>query len=93
MSMQLNLKKILGELQDLFYIYKPDEEDFLNDYPEISEEIEVLINLQPENDIEYIKAIKQFIDFLEEWFPNEIDESEMNDIQNKIQKAKIVYEI
>ena len=63
------MENIYNELKEYFYEYQPDEESFLEDSPEVVEQIETLSNLDPTTEEEMVQAIAALCDFLEEWFP------------------------
>lgn len=81
------MKTTYEELKSLFYEYQPNDEDFLEEDPETAEKIESIDQLEPNNDSELISAISILCDFMEEWFPDSVDEDEQKRVRTIIDEG------
>lgn len=78
------MENIYNELLDLFYDYQPNDESFLEAYPELAEEMEAIENRKVKDSQQYADAILELCDFLNEWFPDSVDEEEQERVREAI---------
>lgn len=81
------MKNTYDELKSLFYEYQPNDEEFLEDNPETAEQIESIDQTEPNTESEIISAISNLCDFMEEWFPDSVDEDEQKRIRTIIDEG------
>lgn len=74
-------------LRDAYEQYKPNDEAFLSTYPELQDQINALDALDPQDIEDTVHAIDCLTDFLEEWFPDSVDDEEQETIRTLIDKG------
>ena len=68
-------------LRGLCREYQPNDADFLRDNPETLEQIQEMDATQPTSKQAILQGLEQATSFLEEWFPDEVDEDEEANIR------------
>ena len=81
------MEELFYQLQDKYEDYKPNDEDFLEEFVDLQEEIERLDSLNPATDEEFEKGIRLLVNFLYEWFPDSVDEEEQEELKALLQSA------
>lgn len=76
------------ELQEIYEDYKPNDESFLEEYPDLVEQMDALDKLNPKTESEAKKMIEPLYDFVCEWFPDSVDEEEQERIQQILEQAR-----
>lgn len=85
-------ENLIGHSHVLFSIYenyKPDDNFFLREHPEVvdqMEEIDKLMALSNRSDIQLILMMEKLLYFLQDWFPD--DEDDQDDMQKDMSKAE-----
>lgn len=78
-------EELYGQLDEAYHNYKPDAVD---DDEDLAQEIEELDQLSPKTDSEMIEAVKRLAYFLGNWFPDEEDEEEQEQVRLLLEEAQ-----
>lgn len=81
-------EEIFDGLVEEFEKYVPNDEDYLEEYPELVEVIKDIQNLVPTTEAEYKEAIRVLYDFLNEWYPDSVDDEDKAIIDGVLEKAR-----
>lgn len=69
--------ELLSELEEMFYVCKPDEE-YLEDDDDTAVEVEEIESMLRNDDTPILDKIREIANFNRELFPDEIDEDEQD---------------
>lgn len=78
---------IYSDLNEEFENYVPNDEEFLEEYPDLVEEIDAINALNPTSEEEYKVAIHILYDFLNEWYPDSVDDADKEVLDAKLAAA------
>lgn len=92
--LEKEMKEVFYELKDLFYDYHPNDETFLETYPELAEKINKINDLEATTKEKTLKGIEILCGFLNEWFPDSVTETEQKRVSEIINKGyKVIKKI
>lgn len=84
---EMDIEELYQELSIIYDRYKPNDEQYLENHPELVEEIKTLDSLEPSNEEEASSALRNLTNFIEEWFPDSVDEEEQERIRDILESA------
>lgn len=74
-------------LRGLCHEYQPNDTDYLQENPETLEQIQEIDAIEPTSNQAILLGLELVTSFLEDWFPDEVDEDEQADIRATIDEG------
>jgi len=67
--------------------YQPNDADFLRDNPETLEQIQEMDAIEPTSNQAILLGLELVTGFLEDWFPDEVDEDEQDEVRTALNEG------